>query len=328
MTLLSLFAKGNHGQQNMMLLGADSFLNDLLLEEVASSKKYADLERVTIDCESDGLDELIAALTESSLFAVQKLLVIKNPFFLTAKVPKKYQRQLKQLETIIANSNELDDVIIICANYEKIDKRKKISKMVTSHFELVETKVKTYQMGAVLSEYIKSQGGQITKQALNMLQDRSDSVLDTALSNAQKLLAIAPHKKIDENLVQHNIEISLAQNVFAILQSALAHHYEQAISRLHKELQEGDNPAQLLAIFAGQVEILLVIKILARRGRTSVEITKELGIHPYRVKLALQDKSTIKQLKSLLQQVISDDYKFKRGELTSNYFLDLLLLSC
>lgn len=89
-------------------------------------------------------------------------------------------------------------------------------------------------------------------------------------------------------MVAENIELSLAQNVFEILEAAFNGNYQQALTRLENQLREGVNPIQLLAVFESQIEILLVVKILAERRRSETQIVKELGIHPYRVKLALK----------------------------------------
>lgn len=328
MSLLSLFKNSQPQSKNLLLLGADDFFNDLLAESYLRKPQFKVLERVTVDCENEGMDELLASLSESSLFTRQKLIIIKNPFFLTSKVPKKYQKQIKQLEQIMAHVSSLDDFLLIEASYEKIDRRKKLTKQITTDFNVVETKVKPYQTPQVIQAFIEDTGGKINHAALLLLQQRSDSVLDTALANAQKLLAIAGEQEISAELVKNNIEPTLAQNIFMVLEQALAHNYGQALARLHDQIHQGNNPAQLLAIFASQAELLLVVKLLAQRGRSQPDIARELGIHPYRVKLALQNRSNVKDLKRLLAGIINDDYDFKRGKINNSDFLDLLLLSC
>ena len=72
MTLLSLFKNTNNNNPHTLIWGADDFLNDYLVRSYAKEDRFKDLEHVTVDCESDGLDELIASLTESSLFSEQK----------------------------------------------------------------------------------------------------------------------------------------------------------------------------------------------------------------------------------------------------------------
>ena len=162
---------------------------------------------------------------------------------------------------------------------------------------------------------------------MQLLIERSDQVIDTILSNYSKLKVIAEDKKITEKAVDQNIDLSLAQNVFSILDSALTGDYKIAIQRLDDQLKEGSNPIQLLAVFENQIELLLVVKILAKRGRTETQIVKELGVHPYRVKLALQNKISVNKLKQMLEQTIELDYKYKNGTYREDNFLKMFILN-
>lgn len=326
MNLLPIF-KNTNNNPNTLILGQDDFLNDYLIRSYVEDEKFKEVDRITVDCESDGLDELVANLTESSLFSSQKIITVKNPFFLTAKVPKKYKKQIDQLQEIFSHIQEIDDVIVIEASYEKIDRRKKLTKTILASFNVVEPQIKPYEVAAITKAIIKTDGYTISQSALQLLIERSDQVIDTILSNYSKLKVIAEDKKITEKAVDQNIDLSLAQNVFSILDSALTGDYKIAIQRLDDQLKEGSNPIQLLAVFENQIELLLVVKILAKRGRTETQIVKELGVHPYRVKLALQNKISVNKLKQMLEQTIELDYKYKNGTYREDNFLKMFILN-
>ncbi|WEV37827.1 DNA polymerase III subunit delta [Lactobacillus sp. ESL0677] len=327
MTLLSLFKNSNNSNSQTLILGEDSFLNDYLARSYTHEERFSDLERISIDCESDGLDELIANLTESSLFSQQKIITVKNPFFLTAKVPKKMQKQLEQLQKIFSNLQQLDDIVVLVASYEKVDRRKKLTKTVLQQCNVVETKVKTYEVGAITKALIAAEGYQISRTGLQLLLQRSDQVLDTILGNYNKLKMIAVDGKITEQAIEQNVDLSFAQNVFAILEAALKRNYQEAISRLDNQLREGSNPIQLLAVFENQLELILAAKILQKRGRNESQIVKELGVHPYRVKLALSNRLALKKLLNLLEEVIKLDFNYKNGQYREDNFLKLFILN-
>lgn len=151
---------------------------------------------------------------------------------------------------------------------------------------MVEPQIRPYEVASTTKALIKDEGYIITQSALQLLIERSDQVIDTILSNYQKLKMVATDNKITEKSVMQNVDLSLAQNIFAILESALDKNYREAVERLDNQLREGTNPIQLLAVFENQLELILVVKILAQRGRSEPQIVKELGVHPYRVKLA------------------------------------------
>lgn len=327
MTLLSLFKNTNNNNPHTLIWGADDFLNDYLVRSYAKEDRFKDLEHVTVDCESDGVDELIASLTESSLFSEQKFIVVKNPFFLTAKVSKKLQKQIDDLQKIFENLADLEDVVVIVASYEKIDRRKKLTKTVLKQFNVVEPQIRPYEVASTTKALIKDEGYIITQSALQLLIERSDQVIDTILSNYQKLKMVATDNKITEKSVMQNVDLSLAQNIFAILESALDKNYREAVERLDNQLREGTNPIQLLAVFENQLELILVVKILAQRGRSEPQIVKELGVHPYRVKLALRNRLKIDKLENLLRDAIDLEFKYKNGTYREDNFLKLFILN-
>ena len=327
MTLLSLFKNTNNNNPHTLIWGADDFLNDYLVRSYAKEDRFKDLEHVTVDCESDGLDELIASLTESSLFSEQKFIVVKNPFFLTAKVSKKLQKQIDDLQKIFENLADLEDVVVIVASYEKIDRCKKLTKTVLKQFNVVEPQIRPYEVASTTKALIKDEGYIITQSALQLLIERSDQVIDTILSNYQKLKMVATDNKITEKSVMQNVDLSLAQNIFAILESALDKNYREAVERLDNQLREGTNPIQLLAVFENQLELILVVKILAQRGRSEPQIVKELGVHPYRVKLALRNRLKIDKLENLLRDAIDLEFKYKNGTYREDNFLKLFILN-
>ena len=319
MTLLSLFNNTAASVPQTLIWGEDDFLNDYIARSYTKEDKFKDLDRITVDCENDGLDELIANLTESSLFSTQKVVIVKNPFFLTSKVAKKFKKQLDQLQEIFSHSDELDDVIVMVASYEKLDKRKKITKTVMNNFNVINLKIKSYEVSAIAKSIIKAEGYIITQSALQLLVERSDQVMDTILSNYSKLKIVAQNQKITEKMV--------AENVFEILEAAFNGNYQQALTRLENQLREGVNPIQLLAVFESQIEILLVVKILAERRRSETQIVKELGIHPYRVKLALKKRIAIEKLEHMLEKAIELDFKYKNGTYQSDEFLKMYILN-
>ncbi|MDF7672087.1 DNA polymerase III subunit delta [Lactobacillus sp. ESL0701] len=327
MTLLSLFKNSNSSNPQTLILGEDSFLNDYLARSYTREERFNDLERVNVDCESEGIDELIADLTESSLFSQQKIITVKNPFFLTTKAPKKMQKQMDQLQEIFANLQQLDDLVVLVASYDKVDRRKKLTKTVLQQFNVVETKVKTYEVAPVTKNLIAAEGYQISRTGLQLLLQRSDQVLDTILGNYNKLKMIAVDGKITEQEIVQNVDLSLAQNVFAILESALKHNYQEAINRLDNQLREGSNPIQLLAVFENQLELILAAKILQKRGRSESQIVKALGVHPYRVKLALDNRLALEKLMSLLEEAIKLDFNYKNGQYHEDNFLKLFILN-
>ena len=102
--------------------------------------------------------------------------------------------------------------------------------------------------------------------------------------------------------------------------------FRSATQRLEDHLREGASAIQLLAIFESQLEFLTCVKVLQNRRWSKDQITKELKVNPYRVKLALENKVELSKLTVLLKQAIELDFGYKNGTYHGNEFLKLFLL--
>ncbi|QNQ80579.1 DNA polymerase III subunit delta [Lactobacillus sp. PV034] len=327
MALIELFKPTNLKNSHTLITGPDAYLNDYVAKDFIRQEKFKNLEQTIIDCSEDGIEELIANLTESSLFAQQKLIVVKNPFFLTARIADKYKKQVNKLQLILDHLQEIENILVIIASYEKIDKRKKISKILFDQVDVVETKYRPYEISGLIKGISKSEGYTITNQALQLLIQRSDQVLDTALNNYVKLKSISEDQKIRESLIEQNVDRSLSENIFEILTVAFKGDYAQASARLDEHLREGNNAIQILGIFESQIEFLMVVKTLQTRRWTREQIIKELKANPYRIKLAMQNVVTLEKLKYLLQKCIALDFGYKNGQYRGNEYLKMFILS-
>lgn len=323
--ILSVFSK-KPLPRVVVFLGPYALINDYLAKEYARQDQFKDCDQQVLDCQEEGLGELLAALTESSLFSAQKVLLIKNPFFLTSKVPVAEKKNVQKLQTVFAHLQELDDILIFEADYDKLDQRKKLTKLLKQGAEIVDLRLKPYQTGDCLRELAKLEGYSFEPGAFKLLLERSDQVLETTLANYKTLKAITEGQTISRAEVNEHIDLSLAQNVFAILEDDLHHNYQAALHRLDDQLRQGQTAVGLLAVFASQLEMLVTIKTLAKRGRSPEQITQDLGIHPYRVKLALRNRYSLAKLRQMLLEVIELDYGYKTGRYQSPLFLQNFLL--
>lgn len=323
--ILSVFSK-KPLPRVVVFLGPYALINDYLAKEYARQDQFKDCDQQVLDCQEEGLGELLAALTESSLFSAQKVLLIKNPFFLTSKVPVAEKKNVQKLQTVFAHLQELDDTLIFEADYDKLDQRKKLTKLLKQGAEIVDLRLKPYQTGDFLRELAKLEGYSFEPGAFKLLLERSDQVLETTLANYKTLKAMTEGQTISRAEVNEHIDLSLAQNVFAILEDDLHYNYQAALHRLDDQLRQGQTAVGLLSVFASQLEMLVTIKTLAKRGRSPEQITQDLGIHPYRVKLALRNRYSLAKLRQMLLEVIELDYGYKTGRYQSPLFLQNFLL--
>lgn len=327
MTLISLFKQSNKDKNHLLIYGTNDLLNNYIMTDFVKQKQFSNYDLIYVDVLESGIDGLIATISESSLFSLQRLIIVKNPIFLSTKFVVKDSKQLEKLKQLIDNLSILDDLIVFVANYEKIDKRKAIVKLLIKNVNVVETNFKAQEVAKILKSIAATEKIKFIGDAFTELIKRSDNVFSLALNNYLKLKNIVEGKEILPEVVKSNIDQSLSENVFEIMTAIFNKNYVEANRRLDDQINNGLTPIALLAIFESQLEFLLCVKILQKRGWIKDQIVDELDANPYRIYYALNNRLDITRLKQSIKYAIKLDYGYKNGTYTGESFLKVYLLN-
>ncbi len=326
MEITNLLAVKNATQPNILIVGPDLRFNDFVLSEVLDRPIYKGIERVTVDLDSEGLDELLANLTESSLFGDQKIIIIKSPLFLTGKKNNFKKFELEELENIFGQLEQLDNPIIIKADYEKLDQRKKLTKLIKKGFQQIETTLRPNDISKVVKYVVDKEQLQIEPQAIRVLIERSSNNIDLVLANLDKLTLSVTGSVIYLKDVQDNVDLSLEENIFEILSKALEHKPLVALDQLDEQIKKGVDPVQLTTIFVSQLTFIFQVKVLGQQMSEN-DIVQVLKAHPYRIKLALQQKNNLSVVSATLKRLIELEFGYKSGRYQGSVIIKSFILS-
>ena len=88
------------------------------------------------------------------------------------------------------------------------------------------------------------------------------------------------------------------------------------------------HPLEILAVLQSTISNYLVIKNYQTK-LSNFEISKKIGIHEYRVKLAIDKMKniTLKELTNLKLALIKAEENIKEGNLNENLALEIVLLN-
>ena len=102
----------------------------------------------------------------------------------------------------------------------------------------------------------------------------------------------------------------------------------KVIDIYHNLLSRGSEPIAILVLIANQFRIILQSKLLYYKGYTEKDIASTLSIHPYRVKLAIQNSRNYSNelLIEYIDKLATLDYEIKSGEKDADTGLELFLL--
>ena len=86
MTLISLFKQSNKDKNHLLIYGTNDLLNNYIMTDFVKQKQFSNYDLTYVDVLESGIDGLIATMSESSLFSLQRLIIVKNPIFLLSLI--------------------------------------------------------------------------------------------------------------------------------------------------------------------------------------------------------------------------------------------------
>lgn len=276
------------------------------------------------------LDDALFEAESLPFFGETKFVLIENPYFFTGQsVTNAPDHHLEHLEEYINNPSP-STVIVFKAPYEKLDKRKKISKLIDKKAVMVNCQpLSEKQVVEYMREYIHCQGYKIEENALDVFVHRVDYNLTLAIQEIQKLfLYHIEDQNIQIDSIESLVSKSLEQNVFEINDQILNNKPAEAIQTFSDLVVQKEEPIKIIAILMSQLRLFIQVKILKGKGHQEAEIAKLLKIHPYRVKLAFRQEKRFKldYLIKAYRELIVVDYNIKIGKMDSILQFEVFIL--
>lgn len=130
-------------------------------------------------------------------------------------------------------------------------------------------------------------------------------------------------KEVVENLISHTSNISSLRLVDAVIDRNL----HKAIS-IFKDLEKmNEEPIALIGLLAFQFRTILRVKLLKQKGYTQFQMQKQLGAHPYVIKIALsrEKQFSVQKLESIIDKLANTDAVMKQGNMDKQLSFELLL---
>ena len=93
-------------------------------------------------------------------------------------------------------------------------------------------------------------------------------------------------------------------------------------------MTQGEETIKINAILLSQIRLFLQTKFLVKIGYQQANIAETLKIHPYRVKLAMQEvrKFNEQTLRRLFDELVEMDYEIKSGKIEKELSFQLFVL--
>ncbi len=316
-----------------LVLGTEKFLQDQVRTEILKKIKIDgedDLNFLSFDMENSSIDEVIAEAETLPFFGDQRLVFVENPYFLTGE---KGTNGIDQNTDLLVNylKEPLETtVLVIFAPYEKLDERKKVTKQLKKTAITIDVKqldekaVRQYLLNTLENSEIK-----MDRQAIDLFLRLTDLDLSKMMRELQKILLYGQEQEvITVKEIEQLVPKTLEHNLFDMTQYILSGRTEQALRLFQDLVTQGEETIKINAILLSQIRLFLQTKFLVKIGYQQANIAETLKIHPYRVKLAMQEvrKFDEQTLRRLFDELVEMDYEIKSGKIEKELSFQLFVL--
>ncbi|HSX28553.1 MAG TPA: DNA polymerase III subunit delta [Candidatus Saccharimonadales bacterium] len=251
----------------------------------------------------EGADTTLAQLREQvsalSLFAPQRLIILKNP---------SAQKELfTELGDLAAEVGEGTTLVIVDGVLDKRTKTYKTLKAKTDFRDYAPLSDRELQQWVAAA--VQERSGTITPQATAQLIDRVGNDQWQLTSEIDKLVALDKTVSADnvELLTTPNLEVS----AFALLDAVMAGKHADA-ARLLTQMKMRSDPYEFFGLLVWQVHALALVAF-APGGLSSTELSQQTGLKPFVLQKSQQLVRRLGQakIKAVVEQIAQLDMQLK-----------------
>lgn len=297
----------------------------LLSSKIKELTSNIDKENITyFDLSIDSLSTILEECNYSSLFNDKKAIIVNNTNIFGTKY--EYKDDLEKLERYLNNPND-NTILIFVA--DSVTVKKKCVKIIKDNGNLIEiSKPVGKELENKIKSYLSELGYKIENIALNNLITNLNENYDYCLNELDKVMIVKKdYLIVNDDIDKYTIKIK-EDNIFDFVDDVIKKDTNEIFKKLDKFINDKQEPAILLSNIASQYRLMLSTKNLIKEGFSEKIIADELGIHPYRVKLAREKayNYTNDELINKLLKIGELDEKIKMGLIDKYIALKLFLV--
>ncbi len=299
----------------------------ILLINEAINNIIKDNKNVTsFDMGINSMDDVLLEAGYFSMFLEEKFIIIRNAnFFGTGKLNEK---DTTSLLNYFNNPSSLSTLIFVCN--EKLDSRKKITKVLKEKYEIINIPtLKYYEIESRVEKFFQKANYKIDKDTIKYIVANSLTNYDLVMGEVEKIILYYNNpcfiKKSD---VENIISKSINTNNFLFVDALIDGDLEKSLTLLGDLKTMKVEPTILIALIARDIRIMLNIKKLLEQNKREYEILSELNLMDWQLEKYLKKAFPykIKELEEWLVKLEDLDLKIKSGKLDKFYALELFIL--
>jgi len=314
---------------NCVIYGEDQFLMEQKLKSL--KKQYhineENLNIMTYWCHETPMSVIIEDALTPPFLTEYKMIVVKNPIFLTTQKQKEVSEDdIKLFMDYMTKENPMT-IFVVYHDQKNFDERKKIVKTLRKQTRFIEIgKLDDKQLLKTVHQAFKARHCEIDNDALTLFLSRMPNDLLEISQEVNKMCLYSHH--ITKDIVDKMVTKQIEENVFELTKAILNKDTAQSI-RIYKDLMmNNEEPIKLIILIANSLRLLYQVKLLDRKGYNDQEIGKILSLNPYRLRYVRQDGKDyeLKELLEKIHELAQLDIDIKTGKIDRFRGLELFLI--
>ncbi|MCS4485571.1 DNA polymerase III subunit delta [Staphylococcus americanisciuri] len=305
--------------------------SDQLIEKYLDKEPRDEFNYAKYNLYESELNVIMEEAMTLPFFSDKKVVLVQNSYIFTGeKVTKTTQPNLNGFMRFLENYDS-QTLVIFQVNAAKLDERKKVVKHLKKYASLKKVEQFTEQeMKSWVQSQLHAQFKDIKQDALDTLIRLTGIHYRIIQQELEKIILFIGHRStITKQDVLAIVNRSLEQNVFLLTEYIQKGEKDRAITLMKDLIKLKEEPIKLLALITSNYRLYYQSLILSQKGYSQQQIAKTVGVHPYRVKLALQQtrKYQLAQLLKIIDACAETDYKLKSSYMDKVLILELFILS-
>ena len=301
--------------------------NDYSLIKREIDKITKDINDVTTyDLSLEKVDNLLNDASVISMFGDKKVLIGENALFLSTS-SSSINHDLDYLQRYLEDDNH-DNIVIFTLNENKLDERKKIVKLLKKRATVIHKDViKDKDLPDFVRDEFFNNGYKIDYKTASYFVQYAGSNVDILISEINKMMMYKDGDKIIK--IEDINEITskkMNDNIFDLSNAIMDKNFKKMYECYNDLMTLKEEPIKIIAMLGSSFTLVYQCKLLYNDGKRQNEIADILKVHPYRVKLAIENNYKINNIKEILKKLHNLDYEIKSGKIDKALALDNFLL--
>lgn len=318
-----------------LLTGVEHHIFDETIERLKKALAISEEDAVIrFDLTESPIEQVIEEADTLPFLEDHKLVIATNAVFLTGKEKKRHdvEHDIIQFDQWLDSPSPTATVVII-APFESLDGRKKITKKIRQVATVIEAnKLEGRDLLTWVQHTATGYGIHMPIEMAQVLVDRAGDNLLMLSTEIGKIATYLNHTgEVTREVVELLVLRTPEMDVFALTDQYIKGNVAGTVQIYHDLLQNGEEPIMLTSLIATQIRLMIHVQTLRRKGYQQQQIAKILSVHPYRVKLMLENRQlpSEQRLQDILHKLATIDFQLKstsgnRARLLELFFMNPL----